>query len=570
MLRKMARITEPAQQLYTLEDDVFKIFNFKVEKARLGNAYAKAGIKKTEQELKEEAADIVRNTVPNYAYVSDVVKGLRATPWSNFASFPSAIMNSGVGIGKRIFKEMSHSKPTRGSNMTPMVYEIGKGMVKNDNPLYGIGFKRLLGSATAFGSLGIGIGSGYKAIFGTNDKQEAALERWVAPYEKGDKKFIIKDVDDEGNTVYYYTNWSNNNAYDYLEAPFRTLLKSVQQGIENDEQLSRGFVKGISDAFENFREPFTSESIAPEAIIDLIVRRGVTDTGKKLWTDQTPWYDQTRIAMEHILNTQIPFSKSQLSRIYYASKGIPDPRGELYDLEKELPGLMGWRQIKINPVKGLSFKITNYATEKRNATREFTGGDSKLLAGGIHSPEEIARQFFIANRALFESQKNMHLDLKAANEFEVENDQLAEVFDRRGVPGNVYGPFFEGVFRAYTPSDSILEKFYEIDEKNGTNSIEEAIPIIQNMIESFQNIDLNKPFKFKMSDFGIKDPEEVEQPKGFDPFKQSQLQTPDVNPALMSQVMPSQNVMETGLTPTEQALLSNEEKAIRLRQRGMA
>jgi len=27
--------------------------------------------------------------------------------------------------------------------------------------------------------------------------------------------------------------------------------------------------------------------------------------------------------------------------------------------------------------------------------------------------------------------------------------------------------------------------------------------------------------------------------------------------------------METGLTPTEQALLSNEEKAIRLRQRGM-
>ena len=163
----------------------------------------------------------------------------------------------------------------------------------------------------------------------------------------------------------------------------------------------------------------------------------------------------------------------------------------------------------------------------------------------------------------------MHLDLKAANEFEVTDDQLAEVFERRGIPGNVFGPFFEGVFRAYTPSDSILEKFYEIDEKNGTNSIEEAIPIIQNMIESFQNIDLNKPFKFKMSDFGIKDPEEVEQPKGFDPFKQSQLQTPDVNPALMSQVLPSSNVMETGLTPTEQALLSNEEKAIRLRQRGM-
>ncbi len=184
MLRKMARITEPAQQLYTLEDDVFKVFNFKVESARLAKAYENAGIKKTAQEIKEEAADIVRNTVPNYAYVSDIVKGLRATPWSNFASFPSAIMNSGVGIGKRIFKEMPHSKPTRGSNMLPVVYETGKGFVKNDNPLWGIGFKRLLGSATAFGTLGMGIGAGYKAIFGTTDKQEAALERWVAPYEK--------------------------------------------------------------------------------------------------------------------------------------------------------------------------------------------------------------------------------------------------------------------------------------------------------------------------------------------------------------------------------------------------
>jgi len=38
----------------------------------------------------------------------------------------------------------------------------------------------------------------------------------------------------------------------------------------------------------------------------------------------------------------------------------------------------------------------------------------------------------------------------------------------------------------------------------------------------------------------------------------------------MSQVLPSSNVMETGLTATEQALLSDEEKGIRLRQRGMA
>jgi hypothetical protein len=571
MVRRLARLTEPAQQLYTLEDDVFKIYNFKVEKARLGNAYAKAGIKRTEQELKEEAADIVRNTVPNYAYVSDVVKGLRSTPFGNFASFPSAIMNSAVGIKQRIFKEMRHSKPTKGSKFLPVVFETGKGLVKNDNPLYGIGAKRMLGAATAFGSLGVGIGAGYQAIYGTTDRQLEALERWVAPFEQNDKKFIIKEIDENGKAKYFYTNWSNNNAYDYLEAPFRTLATRIQQGIETEDQLSRGFVKGISDAFKNFTDPFVSESIAPEAIIDIIIRDGVTDTGKKLYTDATPIDDKVRIAMKHILNTQIPLSKSQLSRIYYAAKGLPDPRGQEYDIEKELPGLLGWRQIEIDPIRGLSFKITNLNVQKRNATREFTGGDSRLLAGGVNTAEDIARQFFITNRALFNSQQSMHLDLKAANEFEVEDEELAQVFDERGIPSNVTGPLFEGLFRPYVPSENIVGKFYQIDAKNNTQSMEQALPVITEMIEAFQNAPLDKQFKFKLQDFGIDMPDNKIDisPNSFDPFSQSALPTPNVNPDMVQPVQQA-SISQTGLTPSEQALLSEEEKAIRLRQRGMA
>ena len=71
-----------------------------------------------------------------------------------------------------------------------------------------------------------------------------------------------------------------------------------------------------------------------------------------------------------------------------------------------------------------------------------------------------------------------------------------------------------------------------------------------------------------MRDFGI---QEIGEEKGrdyVDPLR-SNIESPGVNPALMTQVLPSENVMETGLTPTEQALLSNEEKAIKLRQRGM-
>jgi len=56
----------------------------------------------------------------------------------------------------------------------------------------------------------------------------------------------------------------------------------------------------------------------------------------------------------------------------------------------------------------------------------------------------------------------------------------------------------------------------------------------------------------------------------YDDMTQSALpNTPPVNPAVV-QTNQQASVSQTGLTPTEQALLSPEEQAIRLRQRGMA
>jgi hypothetical protein len=571
MLRRLARITKPFQDLYTLEDDVYKVYNYHIEKARLGNAYVKAGIKKTTDQIEDEAMDIVRNTVPNYAYVSDIVKGLRATPFSNFASFPSAVAVSGTGIGMRIFKEMKHSKPTRGGNMSPIVFEIGKGFVKNDNPLYGIGMKRLLGSATALGGIGTGLYTGFKAMFGTTDPQHDALERWVAEYEKGDTKLLSYDLNKDGKKEYYYQNWSNNNAYDYLSSPFRRILRGVQEGIETEEQLSKGFVKGLSDAFSKSIEPFVSESIAPEAIFDIFQRGGVTREGKRLYTDETPVEDRMRIIIKHITDTQIPLSKSQLTRLYYAFQGLPDPKGgQVYDLEKELPGLLGWRLIKVNPIRGLDFKITEYDRSKRNSVREFTGGDSRLLSAPA-TKEEVIRQFFVTNRALFNAQQKMHLDLKAANQFDVTNDELAEVFAKRLRSVSEYGPFFAGEFRPYRPSQNIAKKFEEksrefaVANPSYKNPFEEALPTILNMLEKFEGSDLSKEWQFKLNDFEKKDTESF----GNDPLLGASLPiTPEVSrQALATNNMP---VSQTGLTQTEQGLLSEEEKGIRLRQRGMA
>ena len=46
--------------------------------------------------------------------------------------------------------------------------------------------------------------------------------------------------------------------------------------------------------------------------------------------------------------------------------------------------------------------------------------------------------------------------------------------------------------------------------------------------------------------------------------------TPPINANAIQDMRVNANVMQTGLTPTEQALLSPEEQAIRLRQRGLS
>ena len=65
------------QGKYVAEDDFWKITNYFVENSRRKKAYANAGIQISDDAIKREAADIVRNTVPNYAYVGDIVRTAR-------------------------------------------------------------------------------------------------------------------------------------------------------------------------------------------------------------------------------------------------------------------------------------------------------------------------------------------------------------------------------------------------------------------------------------------------------------------------------------------------------------
>ena len=157
---------------------------------------------------------------------------------------------------------------------------------------------------------------------------------------------------------------------------------------------------------------------------------------------------------------------------------------------------------------------------------------------------------------MYDVNKNMASKIRSAEILGLSDDKIAKTFIDRNLKKN-YSFLKGGFFRPYFPSKDIREAFLEIEQKTGQDFYSQAEPIISQMYEDFTKQTLDEPWNFKLEDY-LPRPE----PQSRVPLPEQ----PQPNPAIVQ----APNAMQTGLTPTEGALLSEEEKMIRLRNRGLA
>jgi len=529
--RKAKSFMKGAEDLYTAEDDLFKIANYAVEKYRLKNAYTAAGRKFTERQLKEEAADIVRNTVPNYAYVSDTVRALRRLPLGTFMSFPSEILRTTTNIAQRSIKEIK------------------------DPVLRNIGIKRLTGLTTVLAAAPYGIQKGFQGLYNVTNEEMEALKRYLPDWSKNSTILPIRTEDNELK----YIDFSHGNAYDVAIRPLQTLLNEVQKGIDNEEVLMRGVLKGMAEAAAELSSPFVSEAIYTEAALDIITRGGRTKDGRQLYTEQTPDGEKIKIITNHMARAMLPFSYQQLNRLYQAATDKPSKRGEFFELPDELLGFAGYRAVKLNPVRSMGFKIANYQRGIRESRALFTGGAESVLKGGPKTSRDVIERFIAANKAKFNVEKEMSKDIRAADILGADIDAIAEEFKERQLT-KPFSRMSQNVFEPYFPSKNIEREFEQISERiDRPNPFEEAIDVLSDIYDDLVDLELTEEFNIDIENYL----------PSYDEMTQAPLPiTPEVSrQALATNNMP---VSQTGLTQTEQGLLSDEEKAIRLRQRGIA
>ncbi len=574
--KKMKKVGSFLQGKYVAEDDAFKITNFLTELERLKIGRAKQlNIKRanldstlddaTELELKQKAADIVKNTVPNYAYVGSAVKTSRVLPIGNFMSFPSEMIRTTAGIGKQALSELRHSRPTKGSNIGPMVFDIeANAFVKNDNPMYATGMKRIAGMTTALTAVPIGLTEGMKALYDVTEDEMSALRQFVPEWSKNSTLLPMRD--DDGTLR--YIDFSHSNVYDVIGRPFRTLLNNVLRAQESEDVLLRGFRDGIIEASGEIMNPFISESIWTEAMTDIVVRNGRTNEGRLLYTDETPFGDRLSIQFMHLGQALAP-SYKQYQRIGQAAFGVPNKRGDELEIGPELGGLMGFRAIKIDPLESMGFKIAEYQTGIRNARREFTGGYFGLLKGGPIKANDIIERFFISNQARFNVQKEMYRNLNSANILGVEDNALRKTFKERQLSDDSFRQLKDGRFEPYFPSKDIEDRFKEIARDLGDIDVfKEVKPTLREMNRELKSLDLGETFDLDLTDY-LEEGPGIAESLGLGNIGQPPM--PNQQILQTSQVQaPGSNVTSQGLTPTELALLSPEEQQIRLRQRGLA
>jgi len=485
LLKPLSKLKAVSQDLYTAEDDFWKIASWAMEQKRLEKTLANAGLTRGQtftrngrevvfdsDFLEREAADIVKNNIPNYDYVSDFVKGLRKLPVGNFVSFPAEIARTGTNIVRRALQEINEE----------IILPNGQKI----KPFQAIGYTRLFGMGATTLAVPAATAEAFAAIYDVTDEEREALRRYVASWSKNSTLLPIKD--EEGN--FKYIDFSHANAYDTLVRPIQTVINSVSDGRTDEDGIMDDFIAGMFSSMSEFAQPFISESIWTEAVADILARGGRTRDGFQVFNPQDTSGDKAYKIMAHLVEAQMPFSLNQLKRLDQSiesvdilQKGKFDKFGQAYEFGDEFAGLFGFRSVNVNPERTLKFKVADYQRGVRESRQLFT---REALRGGPIEPYEIVNSYLNANRALFGVRKNFKLDLDAARTLGITQSGLRQSTDR--LSAVEVGAIDNNIFRPINISPDIQQAFAEnaarIGEVNPFISAQAVIANIQQQLSS--------------------------------------------------------------------------------------
>ena len=520
------------------------------------------GVRKNfEQAVDEAAAWQIRNTYPTYSKVPEFVQNIRKLPFGNFVSFPAEMIRT-----------------------TSNILSIGLKEAASYNPLLRQqGYRRLIGASVVLGGANEAAGTMAQAFTGvTQDQIDAYKRSLAAPWNS---RATIIPINKWKDGVGKAVNFSYFSPYDVVTQPFNATIKTLEEGKLKQADVDDTILKLFLDMdgpVMKLMDPFVSQAIALERVSDVMPRQlflggrgGETKTGGKVYSPTDEIGTKLQKSLMHIVKGVEPGAVSTGRKIGEAVTGDISRGGVPRDLRDELLALFsGIRIINVDVPRTMQYKITEYNKNKRLVTateKLFSLQDYKT-----RGPAVLANEFRNVQEENLRVNKDFYIVLKDAIEVGVSPKELRKLLRERGISGknanallkgrNIpYSGYKERMKKRIKDADKIGEErgegkvnreyfyprreFRQIEKEYRNKSLDPEGPVNRSIIDSVMDL-----FSERVT------------PQG-DTIQTAQIQkvqTPPLPGTPMPRVQTAQANINpiTNLTPTQEALLSPEEKII--------
>ena len=453
------------QKIYSDTDTYWKTVGFLGEKAKYSAAFRKSGLDPENlndiagelvssglvprtSELTGQyglldvfASDIVKETMPIYSRVPEVIKGIRRIPVAgNFVAFPAEVIRNTTNIVNRGVKELGFKASDT------LIEKIGVNEARQlERQVRAIGANRLMSYVSSAFVIPAAVSKASYAATGISEDQAEDMKALLPYYMEGHLPMSLSKPKDG---KWEHADLSYMMPYDFAIAPARRALETYERkgslGASEVEQIGAS----MWNAFSSFMEPFASESLVAERIQDVLPqdyfgRGGQTSTGSPIWQSGNDIGTQLENSFLHVLGGFTPTMVEMIvkptsrgfeqGRVTSAVTGDPSRTGREYNIHEEaFSSVSGIRKLELNSSKSLSFKGYAFTEKRRGALSDFT----RVAKANNSTEADVIQAYKAANEDAFRAQREMYGYGKAAEAAGLNRRQIVTALKRDSNLGN--------------------------------------------------------------------------------------------------------------------------------------
>ena len=444
-LIKMAP-TDKVAQLYAGGDNLWKGFGFEFYRSDLKLALKNmddikewfrymgqpfddvnvvTGAKKTfDDGLDEAAAYLLRNTYPTYSKVPPSIQNLRKLPIGSFISFPAEILRTGANAISIGLKEAAHPNPV----------------------IRQMGLRRLTGASITNFAVGAGIIN--TALYLT----DSTKSQWDAYKRSGaavwDSRSALMPIKGWENGESAAINFSYFSPYDSLHAPFAAAIAQARKQNLNPQETEQ-FVLNLMFAEDGpvmtFLEPFITEPIGFDRVLDVTTRNGRKDQGGTVYSISDDLGSKFAKSFAYVLEGVQPGATKSADKISGAL-GLDLTKGgaPLKLLDELLALFAGTRIIRIDVKDTLGYQAgqMNRLLRAVDENEQFYNVDNYAK----NTPNDMVRTFENMQKEAFRIQKDMFIRIKDFELLDLDEREIRRILTNAGVSRKVAGNLMNGKF----------------------------------------------------------------------------------------------------------------------------